>query len=35
MARIFEQLTRKAASQTGSSILNEITDADIDKLFND
>ena len=35
MARLFEQVTRKAASQTGPSILNEITDADIDKLFND
>jgi predicted regulator of Ras-like GTPase activity (Roadblock/LC7/MglB family) len=35
MIRLFEQVTRKAATQTGPSILNEITDADIDKLFND
>jgi len=35
MARLFEQVARKAATQTGPSILNEITDADIDKLFND
>ena len=35
MARLFDQVTRKAATQTGPSILNEITDADIDKLFND
>jgi hypothetical protein len=35
MARLFEQVAKKAASSTGPSILNEITDADIDKLFND
>lgn len=35
MGRIFEDVKRKAALQTGPSILNEITDADIDKLFND
>ena len=35
IARLFEQADRKAASQTGQSILNAITDADIDNLFND
>lgn len=35
MARLFEQVAKKAAASTGPSILNEITDADIDKLFND
>jgi predicted regulator of Ras-like GTPase activity (Roadblock/LC7/MglB family) len=35
MGRLFDQVARKAATQTGPSILNEITDADIDKLFND
>ena len=35
MARLFEQVAKKAAANTGPSILNEITDADIDKLFND
>jgi hypothetical protein len=33
--RVLEQADRKAASQTGTSILNAITDADIDNLFND
>jgi predicted regulator of Ras-like GTPase activity (Roadblock/LC7/MglB family) len=35
MARLFEQVAKKAAANTQPSILNEITDADIDKLFND
>jgi hypothetical protein len=35
MARLFEEVAKKAASSTSPSILNEITDADIDKLFND
>jgi hypothetical protein len=35
MARLFEQVAKKVAANTGPSILNEITDADIDKLFND
>jgi predicted regulator of Ras-like GTPase activity (Roadblock/LC7/MglB family) len=35
MGRLFDQVARKAATQAGPSILNEITDADIDKLFND
>jgi predicted regulator of Ras-like GTPase activity (Roadblock/LC7/MglB family) len=35
MARIFEQLTTKSQSKTQPSILTEITDKDIDNLFND
>jgi predicted regulator of Ras-like GTPase activity (Roadblock/LC7/MglB family) len=35
MARLFDQVSRKAASRQGPSILSEITDADIDNLFND
>ncbi len=35
MARLFDQVAKKAAASTSPSILNEITDADIDKLFND
>ncbi len=35
MARQFELVARKAASKTAPSILNEITDNDIDNLFND
>jgi predicted regulator of Ras-like GTPase activity (Roadblock/LC7/MglB family) len=35
MARLFDQVQRKAASRQGPSILSEITDADIDNLFND
>jgi predicted regulator of Ras-like GTPase activity (Roadblock/LC7/MglB family) len=35
MAKIFDAVTRKAASRSGPSILNEITDSDIDNLFND
>jgi predicted regulator of Ras-like GTPase activity (Roadblock/LC7/MglB family) len=35
MARAFDSVARKAASRQGPSILSEITDADIDNLFND
>jgi predicted regulator of Ras-like GTPase activity (Roadblock/LC7/MglB family) len=35
MARAFDQVARKVASRQGPSILSEITDADIDNLFND
>jgi predicted regulator of Ras-like GTPase activity (Roadblock/LC7/MglB family) len=35
MARAFDQVARKAANRQGPSILSEITDADIDNLFND
>jgi predicted regulator of Ras-like GTPase activity (Roadblock/LC7/MglB family) len=35
MARQFDQVARKAANRQGPSILSEITDADIDNLFND
>jgi predicted regulator of Ras-like GTPase activity (Roadblock/LC7/MglB family) len=35
MAKLFDQVARKAASRQGPSILSEITDADIDNLFND
>lgn len=35
ITRLFEQADRKPASQTGPSILNAITDADIDNLFHD
>lgn len=35
MARLFDQVARKAQSRQGPSILSEITDADIDNLFND
>jgi predicted regulator of Ras-like GTPase activity (Roadblock/LC7/MglB family) len=35
MARLFDQVQRKAANRQGPSILSEITDADIDNLFND
>ena len=35
MSRLFDQVARKAASRQGPSILSEITDADIDNLFND
>ena len=35
MARLFEQVAKKAASHSAPSILNEITDSDIDNLFND
>jgi predicted regulator of Ras-like GTPase activity (Roadblock/LC7/MglB family) len=35
MGRLFDQVARKAASRQGPSILSEITDADIDNLFND
>jgi hypothetical protein len=35
MARIFDQLETKAQSKSQPSILTEITDKDIDNLFND
>src|SRR5215468_4401928 len=35
MARLFEQVAKKAATKSAPSILNEITDNDIDNLFND
>jgi len=35
MARQFDSVARKAANRQGPSILSEITDADIDNLFND
>ena len=33
--RLFDQVAVKAQNKTGPSILNEITDSDIDNLFND
>jgi predicted regulator of Ras-like GTPase activity (Roadblock/LC7/MglB family) len=35
MAKLFDQVARKHATRQGPSILSEITDADIDNLFND
>src|SRR5688572_21051980 len=35
MGRIFEAVNKKAASRSTPSILSEITDSDIDNLFND
>ncbi len=35
MAKLFEQVAVRAASNSTPSILNEITDNDIDNLFND
>lgn len=35
MGKLFDQVSRKAQSRSGPSILSEITDADIDNLFND
>jgi predicted regulator of Ras-like GTPase activity (Roadblock/LC7/MglB family) len=35
MTRLFDLVTKKAASQKGMSVLSEITDSDIDNLFND
>jgi len=35
MARLFEQVAKKAAAKSHPSILTEITDSDIDNLFND
>ena len=35
MGKLFDQVAKKAASRQGPSILSEITDADIDNLFND
>ncbi len=35
MTKLFDQVARKAATRQGPSILSEITDDDIDNLFND
>lgn len=35
MSKLFDQVARKVATRHGPSILSEITDADIDNLFND
>ena len=35
MTRLFDVVTKKAASKQGMSVLSEITDSDIDNLFND
>ena len=35
MARLFDQVAKKAAAKSQPSILTEITDSDIDNLFND
>jgi predicted regulator of Ras-like GTPase activity (Roadblock/LC7/MglB family) len=35
MARLFEVVNKKTETRQGPSILSEITDADIDNLFND
>jgi predicted regulator of Ras-like GTPase activity (Roadblock/LC7/MglB family) len=35
MVRLFDVVTKKAASRQGTSVLSEITDSDIDNLFND
>ncbi len=35
MTRLFDVVTKKAASRQGMSVLSEITDSDIDNLFND
>ena len=35
MARLFDQVQKKAAARSGPSVLSEITDDDIDNLFND
>jgi predicted regulator of Ras-like GTPase activity (Roadblock/LC7/MglB family) len=35
MVRLFDLVTKKAASHKGTSVLSEITDSDIDNLFND
>lgn len=35
MARLFDIVAKKASARSGPSILNEITDSDIDNLFND
>lgn len=35
MTRIFDVVTKKAANKQGMSVLSEITDSDIDNLFND
>jgi predicted regulator of Ras-like GTPase activity (Roadblock/LC7/MglB family) len=35
MVRLFDLVTKKAASRQGTSVLSEITDSDIDNLVND
>ena len=35
MVRLFDQLAKKVASKSQPSVLTEITDGDIDNLFND
>jgi predicted regulator of Ras-like GTPase activity (Roadblock/LC7/MglB family) len=35
MTKLFDLVAKKAATKAGPSILNEITDSDIDNLFND
>src|SRR4029450_3454618 len=35
MGPLFDVVTKKAASRAGTSVLSEITDSDIDNLFND
>lgn len=35
MTRLFDVVTKKAANKQGMSVLSEITDSDIDNLFND
>ena len=35
MVRLFDQVAKKAAAKSQPSILTEITDSDIDNLFND
>jgi predicted regulator of Ras-like GTPase activity (Roadblock/LC7/MglB family) len=35
MARLFDQVAKKALNKQGPSVLSEITDSDIDNLFND
>jgi predicted regulator of Ras-like GTPase activity (Roadblock/LC7/MglB family) len=35
MVKLFDQVAQKAAARSGPSVLSEITDDDIDNLFND
>jgi predicted regulator of Ras-like GTPase activity (Roadblock/LC7/MglB family) len=35
MGKLFDQVAQKASARSGPSVLSEITDADIDNLFND
>jgi predicted regulator of Ras-like GTPase activity (Roadblock/LC7/MglB family) len=35
MTRLFDQVAKKQSSKQGPSVLSEITDSDIDNLFND